>query len=64
MRALRSRLGQSMRSAAETHLAILETLESDPEPESLVEARVEGSVAYLSGQVRAHESASDTPDGN
>lgn len=60
MRALRSRLGQALRSAAETHLAILETLESDPEPESLVDARIEGSVAYLSSQVRTDEPASDT----
>ena len=70
MRALRARLGQALRSAAETHLSILETLESDPEPESLVDKRVEGTVAYLSGHNRkeaaeppapipTHESESD-----
>jgi len=50
MRALRSRLGQALRSAAETHLSILETLEADPEPQSLAEPGVEGAVAYLSNQ--------------
>ncbi|MEE8164442.1 MAG: DivIVA domain-containing protein [Myxococcota bacterium] len=50
MRALRARLGQALRSAAETHLSILETLEADPEPEPLIDARGEGTVAYLSGQ--------------
>lgn len=55
MRALRSRLGQALRSAAETHLSILETLERDPEPEGLVDGRVEGTVAYLSGRGRTDE---------
>ncbi len=48
MRALRARLGQALRSAAETHLSILETLEADPEPEPLIDARNEGAIAYLS----------------
>jgi cell division initiation protein len=52
MRALRARLGQALRSAAETHLSILETLETDSEPENLADARVEGTVAYLSGHNR------------
>ena len=46
MRALRTRLGQALRSAAETHLSILETLEADPEP--LADPRADSSVAYLS----------------
>lgn len=49
MRALRSRLAESMRSAAETHLAILETLEADPEQDPLVQGLEEGTVAYLKG---------------
>ena len=50
MRALRMRLGQALRSAAETHLSILETLESDPEPDAIGEHRTEGSVAYLAAK--------------
>jgi cell division initiation protein len=61
MRALRARLGQALRSAAETHLSILETLETDPEPEALVDARVEGTVAYLSGQARKDEGEPRAP---
>ncbi len=57
MRALRARLGQALRSAAETHLSILETLEADPEPEPLIDARGEGTVAYLSGQSRKEPAA-------
>jgi cell division septum initiation protein DivIVA len=51
MRALRARLGQALRSAAETHLSILETLEADPEPEPLIDTREDGekTVAYLNG---------------
>ncbi len=47
MRALRTRLAESFRSAAETHLSILETLEADPEEDPLVQGLVEGTVAYL-----------------
>ena len=47
MRGLRARLGQALRSAAESHLALLDTLETDPEPESLVDGMIEGKVAYL-----------------
>ena len=61
MRALRARLGQALRSVAETHLSILETLESDPEPESVTDARVEGTVAYLSGQGRKEETPHSPP---
>lgn len=59
MRALRTRLGQALRSAAETHLSILETLESDPEPEGLVDSGAEGSVAYLASKPGAP--ASEAP---
>ena len=52
MRALRSRLGQALRSAAETHLSILETLEVDPEPAALIDSQIEGTVAYLTGHRR------------
>ncbi len=47
MRALRSRLAESFRSAAETHLSLLETLEADPEQDPLLQGLVEGTVAYL-----------------
>jgi len=47
MRALRSRLAESFRSAAETHLSLLETLEADPEQYPLIQGLVEGTVAYL-----------------
>ena len=52
MRALRSRLAESFRSAAETHLSLLETLESDPEQDPLVQGLEEGTVAYLKGDGR------------
>jgi cell division initiation protein len=47
MRVLRSRLAESFRSAAETHLSLLETLETDPEQDPLIQGLVEGTVAYL-----------------
>lgn len=50
MRALRSRLGEALRSAAETHLALLETLEADPEQDPLIKGLEEGSVAFLRGE--------------
>jgi cell division initiation protein len=49
MRALRSRLAEALRSAAETHLAILETLETDPEQNPLVRGLEEGTISYLKG---------------
>ncbi len=63
MRALRTRLGQALRSAAETHLTILETLEADPEPETPADGRNESAVAYLKGQPRkeAEEPARAAP---
>ena len=53
MRALRSRLAESFRSAAETHLSLLETLEADPEQDPLIQGLVEGTVAYLQRDPRA-----------
>lgn len=47
MRALRSRLAESLRSAAETHIALLETLEQDTEQDALVQGLEEGTVAFL-----------------
>jgi cell division initiation protein len=63
MRALRTRLGQALRTPAETHLSILETLEADPEP--MADPRTDSSVAYLSaqpgqGDKRASELRSET----
>jgi cell division initiation protein len=49
MRALRSRLAESLRSVAETHIAILETLESDPEQDPLIQGLEEGTISYLKG---------------
>jgi cell division initiation protein len=62
MRALRVRLGQALRSAAETHLSILETLEADPEPEPLIDTRGDGTVAYLSNQSRPGSADPGLPD--
>jgi cell division initiation protein len=48
MRALKTRLAESLRSAAETHMALLDTLEADPEKENpLVQGLEEGTVAFL-----------------
>lgn len=59
MRALRTRLAESLRSAAETHIAILETLESDSEQDPLIRGLEEGTVAYLKGDARAPTPESD-----
>ena len=63
MRALRARLAESFRSAAETHLQLLETLESDPEQDPLIQGLVEGTVAYLKrdNRVSRAEKEADTP---
>lgn len=53
MRALRTRLAESLRSAAETHIAILETLEADADQDPLVQGLEEGTVAYLKGDGRS-----------
>ncbi len=52
MRALRTRLAESMRSAAETHLALLATLEADPAEDPLVKGLSEGTIAYLKADRR------------
>jgi len=52
MRALRSRLAESLRSAAETHLALLETLEADPEQHPLIQGLEEGTVALFKAEPR------------
>ena len=61
MRALRSRLAESLRSAAETHLAILETLEADPEQDPLVRGMESGTVAFLKGDVGRSEGQNESP---
>ena len=52
IRALRCRLAEPLRSAAETHLALLETLELDPEQGGLVHGLEEGTVALLQTEPR------------
>lgn len=59
MRALRSRLAESFRSAAETHLSLLETLEADPEQDPLIQGLVEGTVAYLQRDPRGAKRTKD-----
>ena len=51
MRALRSRLAESLRSAAETHMALLDTLEADPAEDD--------PVAIAQGLENANESMLD-----
>ncbi len=65
MRALRTRLAESMRSAAETHIALLATLEADPAEDPLVKGLAEGTVAYLKADRRRtpFESASPSAQG-
>lgn len=60
MRVLRVRLAESFRSAAETHLSLLETLETDPEKDPLVDGLVNGSVAYLKRDGRATRSPDES----
>lgn len=59
MRALRGRLAESFRSAAETHLSLLETLEADPDQDPLIQGLVEGTVAYLQRDGRGKKEAKD-----
>ncbi|MFO0687724.1 MAG: DivIVA domain-containing protein [Myxococcota bacterium] len=59
MRVLRTRLGESIRSAAETHIALLATLEADPAEDPLVKGLAEGTVAYLKADRR--RPAADAP---
>jgi cell division initiation protein len=59
-RALRPRRGPALRSAAETHLSILEALEADPEPDDLSDGKLAGTVAYLSGPAKKETPASPT----
>ncbi len=49
MRALRTRLAETLRSAAETHIALLATLEADPAEDPLAKSLTEGTIAYLKG---------------
>jgi len=56
MRALRTRLAESMRSAAETHIALLATLEADPAEDPLVKGLAEGTIAYLKADRRRTQS--------
>lgn len=53
MRALRTRLAESLRSAAETHISLLETIESDPEQNSLIQGLEEGTVSFLKADPRS-----------
>jgi cell division initiation protein len=52
MRALRSRLGESLRAVAESHIAMLETLQTDPEEDALIDGLAEGKITYLSEGLR------------
>ena len=47
MRSLRTRLAEALRASIETHLGLIESLEKDPEPDSLVTGLVEGKITYL-----------------
>ncbi len=61
MRALRGRLAESFRSAAETHLSLLDTLEADPEQDPLIQGLVEGTVAYLQRDRRGTKAQEKAP---
>ena len=56
MRALRSRLAESLRSAAETHIALLETLEADPaEDDPFAQVPTSARESVLEAGPSAHE---------
>lgn len=56
MRALRSRLAESLRSAAETHIALLETLETDPaEDDPFAQRPTSARESVLEAGPSAHE---------
>jgi cell division initiation protein len=52
MRALRTRLAETLRSAAETHIALLATLEADVAEDPFVKGLADGTVAYLKADRR------------
>ncbi len=62
MRGLRTRLGEALRSAAETHIALLETLETDAEDDPLIQGLEEGTVSYLQTTRRRGPSAEPAPE--
>ncbi len=56
MRALRSRLAESLRSAAETHMALLDTLEADPtEDDPVAQSLGRNRESVLEAGPSAHE---------
>jgi cell division initiation protein len=59
MRALRSRLAESLRSAAQTHLSLLETIEADPEQEPPTQGSGEGAISYLRAETQNERPAAD-----
>ena len=61
MQVLRTRLAESFRSAAETHLSLLQTLESDPEQDPMLQSIVDGSVAYLQRDSRSAKPEIERP---
>ncbi len=63
MRALRTRLAESLRGTAETHLAILDTLEADPEQDPLIQGLEEGTISLLKADPRAPKRAESTSFG-
>jgi cell division initiation protein len=62
MQTLRTRLAESLRSAAETHLALLATLESEPDQEALLRGLGEGAIALLRAEPRLSRPPRETRD--
>ncbi len=56
LKGLRSRLAESLRSSLDIHRNLIDSIESDPEHEALIEGSVEARIAYL----RASDAGSDS----
>lgn len=48
LKGVRSRVSESLRACIETHLGLIESIETDPEHDALIEGMVDGKIAYLS----------------
>jgi cell division initiation protein len=48
LKGLRSRVAEALRGCMDLHLGLIESIESDPEHDALLDGMVDGKIAYLS----------------
>jgi len=47
LKGVRGRLAEALRNSIETHMGLIDSIESDPEHDALLEGMVDGKIAYL-----------------